>query len=132
MNKMAIKQQINLDFGTAQLREDGILSFIPNNNVKGYTLEQLKEMLTTFKTITKGKSHPYYSDNSMFEGKFTSEAKTFMSKHFHEFATAFAMKENSSILRYVTHTFIYLNKPNIPVKMFKTEKEAIKWLKTIS
>lgn len=127
--KSTKKDIIRLDHGTVVLTPENILCFNPNGNLPGYNLNQLKKMLEAFKKITKGKRYPYYSDNTQLEGKFTSEAKIFMSNHFHEFATAFAMKEDSPLIRYVTHTFIYLNKPKIPIRMFKTEKEAINWLK---
>ena len=59
------------------------------------------------------------------------EAKSFMKKHFHEFATHFAMTENSALIRFVAHSFMYLYKPDITMKLFKTKLEAITWLKSL-
>ncbi len=133
MNKQVnILKSEQLSFGLAELRSDGILTFIPNKDIETYNIDQLKKMLNIFNIITEGKQYPYYSDNTKLVGNFTSEAKIFMSNHFHEFANAFAMKENSAVTRFITHTFIYLNKPQIPIKMFKTEKEAINWLKSLN
>lgn len=126
-----ILKSVKLEFGVAELRADNILTFIPNESLKIYNLEQLNEMLIVFKQITNGNPLPYYSDNTTLSGSFGSEEKVFMSNHFHEFASSFAMKEKSAIIRYITHTFIYLNKPQIPIKMFKTKSDAITWLKSL-
>ncbi|MDB4534805.1 hypothetical protein N9242_08025 [Vicingaceae bacterium] len=129
-NQVKILKSVELDFGVAELRNDNILTFDPNKNINTYNLKQLKEMLIVFKDITNGTPLPYYSDNSKLSGSIGSDEKVFMSAHFHEFATAFAMKENSALTRFVAHTFIYLNKPQIPIKMFKTKSDAINWLKS--
>lgn len=129
---IAILKSIQLEFGLAELRSDNILTFIPNKEVNSYSLNQLKEMLAVFLKITEGKQYPYYSDNTHLNGTLSSEVKVFMSEHFHDFATAFAMKENSAMTRFVAHTFIYLNRPKIPIKMFKTKEQAIEWLKSLN
>ena len=120
-----------LAYGLAELRSDGILTFEPNENTEIYSLEQLKEMLLVFKELTNGIPHLYYSNNNNLVGRFGSKEKVFMSEHFHEFATAFAMTEKSALTRFVTHSFIYLNKPKVPIKMFKTKATAIEWLKSL-
>jgi len=129
INKVNILKSKQLDFGLVELRADNILSFLPNKNVKTYSIKQLEEMLNTFSIITEGQPYLYYSDNTNLSPNFSSEAKTFMSEHFHKFAKAFAMTENSPLTRFIT--FIYLNKPQIPIKMFKTEENAINWLKSL-
>lgn len=120
-----------LKFGTAEIRSDGILTFEPRGDASLHSLAELKDMLKTFKELTNGKPHLYYSNNNNIKGNFSSEEKAYMSAHFHEFATAFAMTENSALVRFITHTFIYLNKPQIPIKMFKTKETAIEWLKSL-
>ncbi len=128
---VTILKSVQLDFGLAELRSDNILTFFPNETIKTYHLNHLKEMLIVFNNITEGVPKPYYSDNTYLSGKFGNKEKEFMGEHFHEFATAFAMKEQSSLVRFTTNIFIHLNKPNIPIKMFNTKNEAINWLKTL-
>ncbi len=130
-NKCNILKSKTLKFGIAKLRSDGILTFEPHLNTSIYSLSQLKEMLVIFKEMTGGKPHLYFSNNNNLNGSFGSQEKAFMSEHFHEFATAFAMTEQSAITRFVTHLFIHLHQPKIPIKMFKTEELAINWLKSL-
>ena len=129
--KATILKSITLGFGIAELRDDGILTFEPNLKTPIYSLDQLKEMLVVFKEMTAGEPHLYFSNNDNLTGTFGSQEKVFMSTHFHEFATAFAMTEKSAMTRFITHTFIHLNKPKIPIKMFKTKAAAIEWLKSL-
>ena len=131
-NQVKILKSTKLNFGLAELRSDDILTFLPNKNLRAYSLNQLEEMLNTFNTITEGEAYLYYSDNTCLNPNFSSEAKAFMGEHFHKFAKAFAMTENSAITRFVTHTFIYLNKPKIPIKMFRNKEDAINWLKSLN
>ena len=127
-----IIQSVELDFGIAELRSDNILSFNPNKDLGIYNLKQLQEMLVVFKKMTNGKPLPYYSDNRSLTGVFGSEEKVFMSNYFHEFATAFAMTESSALTRFLAHSFMYINRPRIPIKMFKKENDAINWLKSLN
>lgn len=131
-DSVKILKSVRLEFGVAELREDNILTFDPADNLGIYNLKQLKEMLVVFKKLTNGKPLPYYSDNTKLSGTFGSEEKVFMSTYFHEFATAFAMTENSAMTRFLAHSFMYINRPRIPIKMFKTENEAIAWLKSLN
>lgn len=131
-DKINIIESIQLDFGLIELRSDEILTFIPKESISTFNLDQVKELLAALKKITAGIPKPYYTDNSNLNSSLESEIKTFISNHFHEFATMCAMKENSAITRFIPHTFVHLNKPKIPIKMFKTEKEAIHWLKSLN
>ena len=128
-----IIKSTKLEFGTVELRSDAVLTFIPNENFTAYSVPVLEKMLVTFKEITNGVPHLYFCDNTQIDNpKITSEGKIFMTDHFHEFATHFAMTEDSAITRFVAPTFIYLYKPKVPIKMFKKKKDAINWLKSIN
>jgi hypothetical protein len=116
--------------GTIALRSDKILTFKPFDGVTTCNLADLKEMYDIYMEITSGVPHLYYTDNTNIKG-FGSEERVFVSEKFHHFALASAIKENSAIVRYITHSILYLNKPQIPLKMFKTKTDAISWLKSL-
>jgi hypothetical protein len=129
--EVKISKQVNCNIGVISLREDKILTFHPHKHVKSCNLNDIKEMYAIFMEITKGVPHLYFSDNSNAKS-FGSEERIFVSSNFHHFALACAIKESSAIVRYITHTIIYLNKPQIPLKMFKTEEDGINWLKSLN
>ena len=128
-NIYIIKEQ-KCDVGNIILRSDKILMFIPFDGVTTCNLKNLKEMYAIFMDLTNGIPHLYYSDNTNLKS-FGSEERVYVSATFHDFALACAIKENSAIVRFITHSMVYLNKPNIPIKMFKTEKDSFKWLKSL-
>lgn len=116
------------DFGIAELRSDNILAFTPNEKMKTYTIPILNEMLTEFRIITEGIPRPYFCDNTKIVATLGNEEKKYITEHFHEFASVFAMTENSPITRFVAHTVMYIYKPKVPMKMFKDKESAINWL----
>lgn len=117
--------------GTITLRSDKILMFNPLEHKTTVNISELKEMYAVFMDITSGVPHLYYSDNTNIKS-FGAEERVYVSDNFHHFATACAIKENSPIVRFITLSILYLNKPKIPLKMFKTEDAAIKWLKSLN
>jgi len=85
-------------------------------------------MLGLLKDITNGVPCPYFSHNVNLTTPMSTEAKMYIGAHTHEFATALAMTERSAITRFMTHSILYLNKPLVPLKMFKTKESAFDWL----
>lgn len=116
--------------GTITLRSDKILMFKPFDGINTCNVKELEEMYTIFMDITKGIPHPFYSDNSNIKS-FGSEERAYVCANFHHFAIASAIKENSAIVRFITSYMVYLNKPKIPLKLFKTENDAVVWLKSL-
>jgi len=117
--------------GTITLRSDKILMYKPFESVTSVNVEELKETYDIYMDITKGIPHLYYTDNTNIKS-FGSEERVYLGSNIHHFAIASAIKENSAITRFITHSILYLNKPQIPLKMFKTEEAAIKWLKSLN
>ncbi len=126
-----ILKEVKCTVGTISLRTDKILTFVPFEGVTTCTLENLKEQFDIYMELTNGVPHLFYTDNTNVRS-FGSEERAFVSEKFHLFASASAIKEDSSIVRFITHSMIYLNKPQIPLKMFKTKNEAIHWLKSLN
>jgi len=125
-----IIQEEKCSTGTITLRSDKILMLKPFDHITTVNIKELKEMYAIFMDITKGVPHLYYSDNTNLKS-FGPEERTHVSATFHHFASACAIKENSAVVRFITHSMIYLNRPEIPLKMFKSEEESINWLKSL-
>ena len=126
-----IVKSVKLDFGVAELRSDRILTFEPSVEVPVFQISHLKKMIPTFIEMTGGVPYLYYCDNSNFKTIADSETKAYFNNHVSEFAIAFAIKENATTTRFMFHLFRHLYRPEIPMGMFKTKEEAIKWLKSL-
>lgn len=124
-------KSIKLDFGVIELRSDNIISFEPIDSFTTFTMHQLTEMLNVFLEISEGTPRPYFSNNYNLDS-LGSKERIFITENFHRFACAFAMTENSAITRFITHTFMSLSRPTIPVKMFKEKEDAYAWLRTFN
>lgn len=127
--KITILEKIDFEIGLIELRSDNILQFHPWEGVTGVTLEQLKLMLVHLKDITNGTPRPYFSHNVNMTTPLSTEAKIFIGDTAHEFAAAMAVTEKYAITRFMAHSMLYLNKPSVPMKLFKTKKSAFEWLK---
>jgi hypothetical protein len=126
---MSLKREIELNYGIVTLREDSILTFKPHSN-RTLTLDDLKDVLSVFLEITEGKQFPFYSDNSELKDLGFAERK-FIGNNLHLFATASAVTENSEVIRFIGHTINQLFPPKVPMRMFKTEREAVAWLNSL-
>ncbi len=127
---MSTSKTLELDFGRIEIREDGILRFVGSSHLKTVTLDQLNELCDALILITEGKPMPFYSDNSNMESLGYLE-RQFIGKNLHRFATASAVKENSSVIRFIGHTINHLFPPKVPMRMFISETLAIAWLKSV-
>jgi hypothetical protein len=117
--------------GTISLRSDNILTFRPYKHVTEWSVKGLKEMYPIFMNMTEGIPHLYYSDNTNLKN-LGSDERVYITSCFHHFASACAIKENSAFVRFMTSYIQYINKPKIPIKMFKKETDAINWLKSLN
>lgn len=130
-NNTNILHQETCSTGTISLRKDKILMFIPFDGITTFAMDDLIEMYNIYMDMTNGIPHLFFSDNTNLK-KLGSEERVYISERIHHFAIASAIKENSAIVRFITHSMIYLNKPQVPFKMFKTEENAINWLKSLN
>ncbi|MCB0409922.1 MAG: hypothetical protein KDD29_06855 [Flavobacteriales bacterium] len=130
-NNYEVIKSVPFDYGLIELRSDNIITFEPVDGFSTFTIPQLKVMLEILLDISEGIPRPYFSDNRNLKSLGTEE-RVYINEHMHKFTSAFAMTENSAITRFITHTFMQLNRPPFPVKMFKTKDEAILWLRTFN
>lgn len=92
---MAAREFMKLDFGIVELKEDGILRFIPNSDISTVTLSQLQKLLDVFVKITDGKPLPFYTDNTHMSSLGLHERK-FIGENLHRFAMGSAVKRELS------------------------------------
>lgn len=127
-NTIEIVDTVVLDFAIIHLRNDGVLFFRANENVLTLNKDELQVIFETIIKLTNNKPSPLYVDlyNHI---KLTDEEKNYLVNNLSLAITACAIKEDNIMLRFVVHTFNYLYRPQTPIKMFKTEDDAVLWLK---
>ena len=122
-----VKKEMALDFGKVVLLENGILSFVAAANLDTITLSQLEELLAVFVEVTDGKPMPFYSDNTQMKSLGHQERK-YIGDNLYLFASASAVKESSTSVRFKGNAINHLFTPKVPMRMFKTKEEAFDWL----
>lgn len=127
-NEITIIKSVPFEYGIIELRSDEIITYEPNEGITSFTMPHLELMLEILLDLSNEQPMPYFSNNCNLES-LGSEERLYIRQHIHRFASKFAMTENSPMTRFITHTFMQLSRPSIPVKMFKTKEEAINWLK---
>lgn len=128
LSNVEIVDTIVLDFAIVRLRNDGVVVFRANENVLTLSRNDLQQVTEAIIKLTNNKPSPLYVDlyNHI---KLTDDEKNFLVTNLSLAITACAIKEDNIMIRFVVHTFNYLYRPQTPIKMFKTEEEAIGWLK---
>lgn len=127
-NKVFSSKSKTFKFGKIELRPDKILAFEPAEGITTLKLNELQLMRDELIQLSEDTPLPFFSNNRQLKDLGTEERK-FVGKNIHLFASKGAITENSPMVRFITHMIIYFYKPPIPMKMFKTEDEAINWLK---
>jgi hypothetical protein len=59
-------------------------------------------------------------------------AKQFVQKKLPQVATAYAMVADAPLARFNISVFLYIYRPSIPVKVFRSPDKALNWLQSIS
>lgn len=128
LSNVEIVDTIVLDFAIVHLRNDGVVVFRANENVLTLSRNDLQQVTEAIIKLTNNKPSPLYVDlyNHI---KLTDDEKNFLVTNLSLAITACAIKEDNIMIRFVIHTFNYLYRPQTPIKMFKTEEEAVVWLK---
>lgn len=88
----------------------------------------MKAVIDTFDTITERRPHAILV-NARQVKYWTKEARAYQ-REFEDkdLMTAAAFVINSVVHSILTNFFIYFNKPQVPLKVFTNEKEALYWL----
>ncbi|MDF2438263.1 MAG: hypothetical protein K0Q95_2639 [Bacteroidota bacterium] len=108
-------------------RNDGVLVYEIKPDIP-LVLEDVKRHLAAFLEIEKGGRSPLivYADHLKRLGP---EEKAFMNATITQFATKLAIMTVNPLPTFIYRIAFYLTPPPVPSQIFKTEKEALEWLK---
>ena len=115
-------------FGKLEICKDGIIEL--KSDKESFELEDYKELFKSIKDISGGKLMPYLTDERGKQRFMDNQSKNFLNENIHLHVSACAIIEDSAVLRFLTHTYVSIYRPKVPMKMFKTSDEARTWLKS--
>lgn len=130
-DQVKILESRTFEYGILELRSDNILTFEPNIDIECLTITLIEQLHQQSLEITKEKPYPLYLNASRFTKGAEPEAKVYIKQHATLFIEACAAIHHSTLGTYLTNMFVYLYKPELPLKLFKTKTEAIAWLKSL-
>ncbi|MGZ5282130.1 MAG: DUF7793 family protein [Bacteroidia bacterium] len=97
--------------------------------IEDITLAAAEQMVELRYKVTDGEEYPVLIDISRIKSV-TKEARDFLSEgKAVEKISAAALYTNSLISRIVANFFLGFNRPAIPIKIFTSKDEAVKWAK---
>jgi hypothetical protein len=121
-------QQIELDFCTISLREDGI---IENRFLRDVPYEitesQLIQISDAISKLSSGRKDAILSVAGLY-GSMTPEARKISINTDNEYTLAIALVIQDLSQRLLANFYFRIKKVNYPVKIFKSEEEATSWL----
>ena len=123
-----VENAINTRTGMVWITGDGI---IRQNVVPGtdFTLQDAQETVTSMLKLSERKASPILVDLTGLKS-ITREARHYFGEGItsHE-ARAVALLFSSAVTQVIGNFFLRFNNPNIPIKLFSSESQAITWLK---
>lgn len=125
---MSYIHQIELEFCTVSLREDGILENRFLHDI-AYEIDEnhLVEIAETMNTLARGERRPIISIAGMY-GSITTEARKVDINDANSYTLALALVIQELPQRLLANFYFKLKKVDYPVKTFKTEELAVEWL----
>ena len=121
-------QQIELEFCTISLREDGI---IENRFLRDVPYEitenQLIQITDAISKLSSGRKDAILSVAGLY-GSMTPEARKISINTDNEYTLAIALVIQDLSQRLLANFYFRIKKVNYPVKIFKSEEEATSWL----
>lgn len=109
--------------------EDGIGRSVVLPNVV-ITLDAAREHIAACTKSSNGKCVPVFFDLRNIKSVDRQAREYFASEAVCKISKASAVLIGSPVSRVIGNFFIGLNKPSYPVKLFTSEKKAIKWLRS--
>ncbi len=120
---------IHTKIGKIELLKSGILKVAGNSNIN-ITIEDMYENDRIFKKLLKGRTAPFltiFGENATID---TDAQAYFSNKERSSVKRAEALLTSQTHHRLIALTHTTHLTPNYPIKHFKIEEEAIKWLLT--
>lgn len=126
-DEVTIIESHDLGFAVIEVRSDGIMTS-SHPDMETLDLNHLSTMVELLEKLASGTPRLFYADNSNLKSLGYPE-REYIGNNLHRFAKASAVKENSSVIRFIGHTINHMFPPKVPMKMFNTKEECITWLK---
>tara|TARA_B100000809_G_scaffold630_2_gene701 strand:+ start:1943 stop:2338 length:396 start_codon:yes stop_codon:yes gene_type:complete len=123
-----ILKKATSDVGILVLRKDDIITFEPKPEKTEQTLDSMKEDFEVFKQWSKEKKYGFLVDSRRFS-KFDYACRVYAQKNCSQFSNKYAIIISSGISSFIGNIFMYLNKPDLPTKLFSNKADALDWLK---
>jgi hypothetical protein len=124
------RDKIRTTHTTAWFDAHGIL-WIVHDDTAFIEIEDAVTIADKWKEIHQGRKFPHLVDFRNVRVNQSAETRAFFAdgNDLHEIVSATALLVDNMANNLVTKFFVKVNKPSIPTKTFKDEKEAIEWLK---
>ncbi len=119
---------INTRSGKVWLTEDGIIrqNVVPHTD---FTLQDAQETIAAAVKLSEGKPLPMLVDLTGLKS-ITKEARNYFGKEVTSHnLSAVGLLFTSAVTQVLGNFFLRFNRPEIPVKLFNSETQAIRWLK---
>lgn len=121
-------QQIELEFCTVSLRDDGIIEQrFPRDTPYEIDAYHINEMADTISHLANGSKAAVLSVAGLY-GSITPDARKVDINKDEDYTLAIALVINELSQRLLANFFFKLKRISYPVKTFKTEEEATSWL----
>ncbi len=129
MNKLEdILEEAESDVANLTLRKDGIITFVPKKGMTEHNVDAMKLEFEIFINWAKDGKKRFLTDNRQLK-KFESDVKVYAKQNLPLFCDKMAFVVNSGVSSFLTNFFIYLHKPEVPIKTFTTPEDALTWLR---
>jgi hypothetical protein len=92
------------------------------------TVEDARDFVSAFAKLANGKARPLLADIREMKSISKEVRNFFANDEQVKMITASALIVGSPVSRLIGNFFLGLNKPNIPVRLFDSEEEAVEWL----
>lgn len=119
--------EIVLKAGVLKLNDEGI--GILKIHVVCLELDHVTDLVAYLDGLELTSKLKLVVDGRSLKEPMKSEVKAYASKNMEPYLSKVAFLENSSLLRFLVHTFVAIYRPRIEIKMFKTNQESMDWLK---
>ncbi|NUM50088.1 MAG: hypothetical protein HUU48_03130 [Flavobacteriales bacterium] len=117
--------------GNAQIKKcsNGMLIFKHLEGIKSLNLSDFVENYEGILRLQSGCVSPLLGNVTNIEDV-ENEAKAFMTKTLPTVANALAFvnEKTNTVTSFAINMYLYLHRPQIPVKVFSSEEKALKWL----
>lgn len=120
------KNKIIFEGGRVEIDKNGIVKF--TTDVDKLLLEHAQNLIDCLKNKTFDDGVLLLFDAKSLQESTSGEVKSYTVTRLDQSVKALAVLNNSSISRFLIHTFIAMYRPKVPVRMFDQESDAKRWL----